>query len=255
MFRGVAVSGYCRATSSLLWLMEARDFPITRVSVIEALASGDPEARRAAADLVARAYWLPIAATLRTRWRLEPADAEDLTQEFLAEALFKEWLARYDPAKARFRTFLRMCLDRFAANALESSRRLKRGGGATIVSLDDDLAPGESDVDADDRFRQEWVRSVFSLALTALREEALNVGKEVHAAIFEAYDVADADGERPSYRDLAERFSLPETTVTNHLAWARRSFRRQVLSVLRSLAGSDAEYRQDVQELLGIRLP
>jgi RNA polymerase sigma factor (sigma-70 family) len=235
--------------------MGAHDFPITRGSVIEALTSHDPEARRAAADVVARAYWMPIATTLQTRWRLEPADAEDLTQEFLAEALFKEWLARYDPAKARFRTFLRMCLDRFAANALETSRRLKRGGGATIVSLEEDLAPTESDVDADERFRQEWVRSVFSLALTALRQEAASAGKEIHAAIFEAYDVDDADHERPSYRDLAERFSLPETTITNHLAWARRSFRRHVLDVLRSLAGTDAEYRQDVQELLGIRLP
>ena len=235
--------------------MDPRDFPITRGSVIEALTSEDAEVRRAAADVVARAYWMPIATTLQMRWRLEPADAEDLTQEFLAEALFKEWLARYDPAKARFRTFLRVCLDRFAANALDASRRLKRGGGATIVSLDDDIAPAESDVDADERFRQEWVRSVFSLALTALREEAAGAGKEIHAAIFEAYDVADAAHERPSYRDLAERFSLPETTITNHLAWARRSFRRHVLDVLRSLAGSDAEYRRDVQELLGIRVP
>jgi DNA-directed RNA polymerase specialized sigma24 family protein len=235
--------------------MDARDFPITRGSVIDALTSDDGEARRAAAEVVARAYWMPIAATLQTRWRLEPADAEDLTQEFLAEALFKEWLARYDPAKARFRTFLRLCLDRFAANALQTSRRLKRGGGTTVVSLDDDLAPAESDVDADERFRQEWVRSVFSLALTALREEAAGSGKEIHVAIFEAYDVDDAEYERPSYRDLAGRFRLPETTITNHLAWARRSFRRHVLDVLRSLAGTDAEYRQDVQELLGIRLP
>jgi DNA-directed RNA polymerase specialized sigma24 family protein len=235
--------------------MDARDFPITRGSVIDALTSDDGEARRAAAEVVARAYWMPIAATLQTRWRLEPADAEDLTQEFLAEALFKEWLARYDPAKARFRTFLRLCLDRFAANALQTSRRLKRGGGTTVVSLDDDLAPAESDVDADERFRQEWVRSVFSLALTALREEAAGSGKGIHVAIFEAYDVDDAEYERPSYRDLAGRFRLPETTITNHLAWARRSFRRHVLDVLRSLAGTDAEYRQDVQELLGIRLP
>jgi DNA-directed RNA polymerase specialized sigma24 family protein len=66
--------------------MERRDFPATRISVIEALASHDPEERRAAADLLARAYWMPILARLRSRWQLELADAEDLTQEFLAEA-------------------------------------------------------------------------------------------------------------------------------------------------------------------------
>jgi DNA-directed RNA polymerase specialized sigma24 family protein len=235
--------------------MESREFPLTRISVIEALASEDSETRRAAADLLARAYWLPVAATLRTRWGLEPADAEDLTQEFFATALLKEWLVRYDPAKARFRTFLRICLDRFAGNAREAGRRLKRGGGAQLLPLDENLASGVPDDPADERFRQEWVRSVFSLALDALRHEAREAGKETHAAIFEAYDVDDSEADRPSYRELAGRFGLPETTVTNHLAWARRAFRRHVLAVLRSLAGSDAEFREDARELLGVRVP
>jgi len=234
--------------------MEERGFPVTRVSVIQALASDDSETRRIAADLLARAYWVPIATTLRSRWGLEPADAEDLTQEFLSAAFLKEWLVRYDPARARFRTFLRICLDRFAANARQSDRRLKRGGGAELLPLDDDLTAPASDHAADEHFRQEWIRSVFSLALEALEEEAAEVGKQVHAAIFRAYDVDDPLHERPSYRDLAERFSLSETMITNHLAWARRSFRRHVLEVLRSLAGSEEEYRQDARELLGIRV-
>jgi DNA-directed RNA polymerase specialized sigma24 family protein len=235
--------------------MECRDFPITRVSVIEALSSDDSERRRTAADLLARAYWMPIVVTLSTRWHLDRPDAEDLTQEFLAEALRKEWLVRYDPAKARFRTFLRICLDRFAANAQQARRRLKRGGGAEMLSIDDDLLSVTTDDDADDQFRQEWVRSVFTLALEALRHEAAAVGKNVNVAIFVAYDVDDTRDGRPSYRALGERFSLPETTITNHLAWARRSFRRHVLEVLRSLAGSEAEYRRDARELLGVRLP
>jgi len=235
--------------------MEPLGFPVTRVSMVEALASHDSEERRVAADLLARAYWRPIVTTLQTRWRLDAADAEDLTQDFLSQAFLKEWLARYDPAKARFRTFLRTCVDRFASNAIQSSRRLKRGGGAEIVSLDDDVVASVFSDDADERFRQEWVRSVFSLALTALRQEAAEAGKDIRAAIFEAHDVEDATRDRPSYRDLAERFALPETTITNHLAWARSAFRRHVLAVLRSLAGSEAEYRQDAQELLGIRVP
>lgn len=235
--------------------MVHRDFPITRVSVIEALASDDTETRRAAADLLARAYWLPIATTLRTRWRLAPDAAEDMTQDFLSEALLKEWLLRFDPAMGRFRTFLRVCLDRFAGKALESNSRLKRGGGADLLPLNEANAPAFSADDADERFRQEWVRSVFSLALDALRREAADAGKDVHVAIFQAYDVDDAQHERPSYRQLAERFAVPETTVTNHLAWARRSFRQHVLGVLRSLAGSEDEYREDARELLGLRVP
>jgi DNA-directed RNA polymerase specialized sigma24 family protein len=225
------------------------------VSIISALADADADTRRAAADLLARAYWGPIAATLRTRWHLEPADAEDLTQEFFADALAKDWLLRYDPSRARFRTFLRMCLDRFAANALQASRRLKRGGSAVMVALDDvDALRADDDADADARFRQEWVRSVFTLALDALRAEASAGGKTTHVQLFEAYDVLDLpDGERPSYRALGVRFGLTEMAVTNHLAWARRAFRRHVLDVLRALAGNETEYREDAQELLGVR--
>lgn len=234
---------------------QQRDFPATRISIIARLADADGDTRRAAADLLARAYWGPIATALEIRWRLEPADAEDLTQEFFNEALTKEWLVKYDPARARFRTFLRVCLDRFAANALQAGRRLKRGGGVAMVSLDDAAAvPAVADEDADARFRQEWVRSVFSLAIAALRAEASDVGKQVHVQLFEAYDVVDSpDDERPSYRDLGARFGLAETTVTNHLAWARRAFRRHVLDVLRSLAGSETEFHEDAYELLGVR--
>jgi DNA-directed RNA polymerase specialized sigma24 family protein len=232
--------------------MERRDFPATRISVIEALASHHPEERRAAADLLARAYWMPILARLRTRWQLELVDAEDLTQEFLAEAFVKEWLVRYDPAKARFRTFLRVCVDRFAIKAAQASSRQKRGGAAELLPLDDNAAYAAADAEADDHFRQEWVRSVFTLALDALRREATEAGKSLHFALFEEYDVADASPDRPTYRDLAEKHGVPETTVTNYLAWTRRAFRVHVLDVLRSLAGSEAEYRADVRELLGV---
>lgn len=230
--------------------MPPRDFPTTRVSVIEGLASDDASTRSAAADLLARAYWLPIATTLQFRWRMEPADAEDLTQEFLAEALLKEWLVRFDPTKARFRTYLRMCLDRFATKAAQAAGRKKRGGDADIIALDDAVVTASTEDEADQRFRQEWVRSVFLMALDELRREGDRDGKTVHVRIFEAYDVDDAP-ERPSYRQLAKRFELPETTLTNHLAWARKAFRRHVLGVLRALAGSDAEFRNDVRELVG----
>ncbi|MES2178412.1 MAG: sigma-70 family RNA polymerase sigma factor [Gemmatimonadota bacterium] len=231
-----------------------REFPATRPSILTALADPDADIRRAAGDLVARAYWEPIASTLRTRWRLERADAEDLTQEFFAEALAKEWLNRFDPEQARFRSFLRMCVDRFVAKSRTAATRLKRGGDLVIVSLDDANAlPANADHDADAHFRQEWIRSVFALALDALRTEAHLAGKDVHVELFEAYDIADYPGcTRPGYRELAARFGLSETTVTNHLAWARRTFRRHVLDVLRSLSASDAEFRDDVRELLGI---
>ena len=231
-------------------------FPSTRASVIQGLSAADAESRGAAEDLTARAYWRPIHTTLRIRWRLNEDDAADLTQEFFASAISNGWFRSYDPSRARFRTFLRVCVDRFAANAHASSSRLKRGGGATLVPLEEAIAqPADSDAEADARFHQEWVRSVFALSLQALRTEAAAAGKDTHVAIFEAYDIGDDTVPRPTYRELAQQYGIPETTITNHLAWARRTFRTHVRGVLRSLAASDDEYRSDAQELLGIREP
>jgi RNA polymerase sigma factor (sigma-70 family) len=194
-------------------------------------------------------------ALLELRWRLNRADAEDLTQDFFAAAFTKEWFARYEPAKGRFRTFLRTCLDRFASDAARARARLKRGGGAAVESLDiaDAEMVGAPD-ETDARIHDEWVRGVLGVALDALRAEAEAAGKSIQVDVFVAYDVDDPpDAERPSYRSLAQRFGIPETQVTNYLNWARREYRRHVLDALRALAGNDAEFREDARDLLGTR--
>lgn len=232
-----------------------RAFPQTHLSLVASLGDADETVRRAAADLVSRAYWGPVVAMLEYRWGLDRQDAEDVTQDFLADAFSRGWLERYDPARGRFRTFLRTCVDRFAANAEKARQRLKRGGGTVSAPLElADTAGAYAPDEHDDRIHAEWVRSVLALALDAFRAAAAAAEKEVQFAVFEAYDVADPPEERrPTYRDLAGRFGIPETQVTNYLAWARREFRGHVLETLRSLAGNDDEFREDARELLGGR--
>ena len=50
------------------------------------------------------AYWRPVYRHLRARWRVREEEAEDLAQGFFAAALEKGWLARYEPARGRFRS-------------------------------------------------------------------------------------------------------------------------------------------------------
>ncbi len=232
-------------------------FPDTRLSVLEALTDADPETRRDAAELVVRAYRGPVVDHFRWRWSLDEADAEDLAQEFFAAALEKEWLGRFDPARGRFRIFLRTCAQRFAAKRHAADGRLKRGGNAVILSFDDlGEQPHADDVGAEQRFRTEWVRAVFQAALDALRAEGEVQERTVHLALFEAYDLAEHDAvNRPTYAELGAHHDLGASQVINHLAWARRRFRHHVLGVLRRLAASEAEYREDVRDLLGITPP
>ena len=226
-------------------------FPDTRISLVASLASDDDAVRARAVELVVGAYRAPVVAVLRRRWSLDLPDAEDLAHDFLSHALERDWLARYDPAKGRFRTFLRACLQSFASTAHEAAGRQKRGGHLVAVPLEGAAMLGaESEVDR--LFEREWARSVMTISLERLRTECLTASREVTYDIFIAHDVEGAEAEAsPRYADLASRFGIPVTQVANFLHWARGRFRGHVLQTIRDLTTSDAEFRDEARALLG----
>lgn len=234
-------------------------FPITRHSVIARIRDADADARRAAYGDLVDGYWKPVYKHLRVTWRLDAEEARDLTQAFFADAFQKAWLERYQPGKAKFRTFVRVCADRFVMNARQSRSRLKRGGGSQTVALDFDAADRELvhvravSAGPEEYFHQEFVRALFERALHAVREDCAASGRSLHYTIFERYDVAP--GADVSYAQLAEEFGLSVTQVTNYLAHVRRAFRAHALDALAGLCGSDAEFRREAREIFGVEVP
>ena len=232
-------------------------FPRTAWSAIEAVRSADPAERRRALDRIVAVYWKPVYKYLRARHGRSTDDAQDLTQEFFAALVSRDMLESYDPSRARLRTFLRGCIDALVAHSDRDARRLKRGGGIAELSLEFELAEGElarsgvpSPERADELFDREWVRSLFSAAVSRLRSECEARGRATHFALFERYDLDDAD-ERPTYAALAGELGIAPTDVTNRLAAVRREFRRIVLELLRETTASDAEFRREARSLLG----
>ncbi|MFL5309621.1 MAG: RNA polymerase sigma factor [Myxococcales bacterium] len=238
----------------------ARGFPATRHSALAAIRTGDAEKRRRALSSVAAAYWRPVYGYLRLHWRKPHEEASDLTQDFFAHALEKDLLARFDPARARLRTFLRACIDRVAAEDGRAARRLKRGGGAEPVGFDFEVARAAienaaSTAEAPDvLFEREWARGMFAAGLLRLRELCAREGKSQHFALLEQYDLG-AGPERPSYADLARQHGIAATDVTNRLAWARRKLREVLLELLRESTGSESELREEARALLGLDGP
>jgi RNA polymerase sigma factor (sigma-70 family) len=234
-------------------------FPPTRQSVIVATRSADPRLRERALDALVSGYWRPVYKYLRVRWQASVEDAQDLTQGFFAAALEKGFFDRYQPARARFRTFLRTCLDGFVAKQRQSAGRQKRGGGARHLALDFRDAEGElrqlevaSDLDMEEYFHREWVRHLVGEAVAALRRQCEAERKRAHFTLFERYDLEGPDAPvRPSYAELAAELGVPVTQVTNWLAWARRRFRALLLDELRAATGSDEEFRAEARALLG----
>ena len=235
-------------------------FPQTRRSVVLAVRSDNPEERARALDVLVEAYWRPVFRHVRARWRRDDEDARDLAQGFFAAALEKEWLARFDPARGKFRTYLLACLDGFVAKERRAGRRLKRGGDASFVPLETTGEDGEvrdlplpDGTDLEAQFQREWARSLFALAVESLRARCASTGKEVAFTLFERYDIEGAEAhDRPTYAQLAADHGLPVTQVTNHLHWARRELRAAVFDRLREITASEEEFRSEARALLGV---
>lgn len=222
-------------------------FPTTRHSLLDA-AEHSPPALAALVEL----YWKPVYKHLRLKWRLGNDEAKELTQTAFAELLAKQWLASFDAARGTFRTYLRTCVDRLVLDEREAGARLKRGGGQAALPLD--FAGAERELQLadgaplpDEIFEREWRREVLSLAIADLRAQCVD---RVRFDVFAAYDLAEP-AERPSYDELARRYALPATQVTNHLAWARRELRRLALLRIESTSASRHEARLDARSIFG----
>lgn len=238
---------------------EGERFPPTRHSVVAALAATDPRLAEPAWDTLVRGYWRPVYAYLRHRWHLGHDDAQDFTQEFFARAHARGFFDGFDPSRAKFRTFLRVCLDRHVLRERESAGRVRRGGGAAHLSLDFEAAAGEfalavpdAGADPEALFRREWIRALFASVVDAVRSRAEAAGRTVPFELFRLYDLEGPDAERkPTYQELADRFGISVTQVTNHLSAMRRTFRREALDRLRAECGSEEEYLAEAAELFG----
>ncbi|HTN89756.1 MAG TPA: ECF-type sigma factor [Sorangium sp.] len=233
-------------------------FPTTHRSAVVAVGSDDPAERARSFEVLVRAYWKPVYKHLRVRWRLPDERAADLTQGFFARALEQRTFSAYDPSRALFRTYMKMCLDRFVMKEAESSGRQKRGGQAVTLSLD--FTSAEREIGAlavpapdslDTYFDREWTRHLVGMAVDALRERCEQGGKQLTFRVFERYVLDDGPAERPTYAELAAELGIKVTDVTNYLAFARREFRRLLLEKLREITGSEAEFEAESRALLG----
>jgi len=240
-------------------------FPATHWSAIHALHSTIADDRTRAFDAIIRSYWKPVYKYLRFTWNKSNEDAKDLTQAFFTKVMEKDFFSTFDPHKARFRTYLRVCLDGFVANEAKAGSRLKRGGDAIHISMDfasadTEFGAGESTLKNHDSietpdhyFEKEWIRELFGEAVHVLKAHCEKNGKGVYFALFEAYDLSGNENSR-SYQELALDFEMKITDVTNYLAYARREFRRIILTRLKEMTATDQEFREEARALLGVEV-
>jgi RNA polymerase sigma-70 factor (ECF subfamily) len=150
-------------------------------AVLQAGRPDSPEAARALAELC-RIYWYPLYAYVR-RQGFDVPTAQDLTQDFFAKMLEKNYVGIADRKRGKFRWFLLTAFKCFLANEWDRARAQKRGGGAKPLSLDEMTAeeryrhePTDA-LTADQLYDRRWALDLLDRARLRLRDEYVGADK------------------------------------------------------------------------------
>src|SRR5262245_55447621 len=107
-------------------------FVTTHWSVVLSAKTGATGEADVALERLCCIYWWPLYAFVRRRG-YDPHEAQDLTQEFFARLLAKDFLHSVDRSRGKFRSFLLAALENFMAKEWRRAYVEKRGGGGEVM--------------------------------------------------------------------------------------------------------------------------
>ena len=228
-------------------------FTPTHWSVVLAAAGRtDSTHARDALEKLCRNYWLPIYVFVRRQGH-NAHDAQDLTQEFFARLLEKNFLAGAQRGKGRFRSFLLASVKHFLANEWDKANAQKRGGGRVPISIDTEL--GESSfglepadtLTAEKIFERRWALALLEQVLRRLREEYTRDGKEKQ---FEQLKPTLTEASRSvPYAEIATRLGTSEGAVKIAVHRLRQRYRELLRTEIGDTVANPGEVDDEIRNL------
>ena len=196
-----------------------------------------------------RVYWYPLYAYVRRLGR-SAEDAQDLTQEFFARLIEKQWLDNVDRERGKFRSFLLTAFKHFLASEWHRDRAFKRGGGQALISLDSEEAEDRYKLEPPDTLTPEsiydrrWALTVLDQSIARLESEQRTAG---HAERFEAVkDCLLGEPTAVTLADAAARLGLTEAAMKSIVRRLRERYR----AVLREEIAQTVDGTEKVDEEL-----
>jgi RNA polymerase sigma-70 factor (ECF subfamily) len=230
----------------------AGQFTTTHWSVV--LAAAETSSAEAASALAAlcQIYWYPLYAYVRRKGYVVE-DAQDLTQEFFARLLGKNYLSSVDRQKGKFRSFLLASLEHFLAKEWTRANRLKRGGGQTIIAWDGcepeeryRLEPSD-DWSAERIYERRWALTVLEHAMTTLGAEYAAAGKqELFDSLRPFISGSDDD---VSYAELSRRLQMSEGAVRVAVHRLRQRYSETVRAEIGRIVHRPEEIDEELRHL------
>lgn len=207
-------------------------FDATRWTIVMQARGDTPESKAALGELC-EAYWNPVFQFLRCDGRDED-DCRELTQAFFTRLLEGGGIGNVAREKGRFRSYLLGALKHFLAEKRRNEGRLKRGGGATIESLDaggSDTSPGlqvaaPGEAVSTRNFDREWANTVMARSLRAVQARFEKAGKPGQFEVLKSWLVGDAEG--LSQADAAKALGMTAGAVKVAIHRLRGDFRAAI---------------------------
>ena len=230
----------------------AGNFTPTHWSVVVAAGRNDSTHARVALEKLCRAYWPPIYAFVRRQGH-SPHDAQDLTQEFFARLLEKNYLAEVDRSKGRFRSFLLASLKHFLANEWDKSQAQKRGGGQILIPIDAATAetacgfqPADNST-AEKIYERRWALTLLDQVLRRLRADYARDGKE---KLFEQLKPTLTEASRTiGYAEIATRLESTEGAVKVAVHRLRARYRELLRAEIGETVATHGEVEDEIRNL------
>jgi DNA-directed RNA polymerase specialized sigma24 family protein len=257
-------------------------------SMIHEAGSG-PGSADVALEQLARRYWQPVYAFIRSTGR-GAHEAADLTQGFVCDVvLARRLFSIADPGRGRFRSLLLSAVTNYlreehrrrkgrnrAGEGREGSgnsgsyseefggppvtaRTRGRGGRATVLSMDPsqieqaEPAPAPTPEAA---FAAQWSVMLIRRVLDLVRQSCSRDGLEAHWTIFERRVVRPMLFNEPKarYSDLVERLGLEDASqAANMMVTVKRRFARALYVEVRNTLApgtGECEIQAELQDLL-----
>jgi len=227
-------------------------FVSTHWSVVLSARARDSSRSTVALETLCRTYWYPLYAYLRRQGQLAH-DAQDLTQGFFARLLQKDYLQAAAHEKGKFRTFLLMTLKRFVANEWDREHALKRGGFASVVAIDQEVAESRfaaepsHNLQPDILFDREWARTLLEQAMAQLQKEYVASDR---AKLFEYVQSCLAREESAlPYAAIAARLNLTEPAVKMAVHRLRARYREILRTEIAHTVSAPKEIEEEIRHL------
>ena len=235
--------------------MPRSEFATTSWTLIRAAASDSGKKSHPALATVCRIYWRPVYAFIRRNGH-EPDQAQDLTQEFFARLIEKNYLEEADQARGKFRSFLLSSVKHFLANENDRVRAVKRGGRHRIVSVDTAEAEGwyvpatADEVTPERLFERRWALTLLERVMSKLRQQYAESGKAAHFESIVVYLMRDSSTIR--YELLASRTGLTEGALRMAVYRLKQKYRSTLRAEIAQTVATEADIDSEIQFLMTV---